>query len=150
MAAIDLDSAREAARRLVTRFVFNAVQSGASEAQIFFDGQQITTSYHLNGEWRRQEDMPAAIWPQILRRVRNMAFLTLGPQPPRQEGVSQLVILDRKKGEERHYELGLVIEHTESQDDIRIYIPDPISRPYKKTAGYEFVCGEKCDISNGF
>lgn len=148
--AIDLDAAKHAAHLMVSRFVFDAVESGASEAQILFDGKQITTSYYLNGEWRRQEDMPAAIWPQILRRVRNMAFLTLGPQPPRQEGRSQLVILDRKQAEERHFELGLVIEHTESQDDIRIHIPDPVSRPYKKTAGYEFVCGEKCDISNGF
>lgn len=147
--AINLDAAREAARRLVTRFVFNAVQSGASEAQILFDGKQIRTSYLLNGEWRRQEDMPAVIWPQILRRVRNMAFLTLGPQPPRQEGVSQLTILDRKKGEERHYELGLVIVHTESQDDIRIHIPNPIRQPYKKSDGYEFICGEKCSISTG-
>lgn len=147
--AIDLDAAKHAAHLMVSRFVFDAVESGASEAQILFDGKQITTSYHLNGEWRRQEDMPAAIWPQILRHVRNMAYLTLGPQPPRQEGVSQLVILDRKKGEERHYELGLVIAHTESQDDIRIHIPNPIRQPYKQSDGYEFICGEKCSISTG-
>lgn len=137
------DAAKEVARRLVTRFVFDAVQSGASEAQILFDKQQIKTAYCLDGEWRRQEDMPLAIWPQILRRIRNMAFLTLGPQPPQQEGSSQWVIRDEQKGEERHYTIGLVITHNDSRDDIRLTIPEPVRQPYKKPEGYVFVCGEK-------
>lgn len=136
-------AAKEAARRLVTRFVFDAVRLGASETQILFDKQQIKTAYCLDGEWRRQEDMPVAIRPQILRRIRNMAFLALGPQPPRQEGSSQWVITDEQRGEERHYTIGLVITHDDTHDDIRITIPDPIRQPYKKPEGYVFVCGEK-------
>lgn len=143
MTAINPDAAKEAARRLVTRFVFDAMQSGASEAQILYSGRQIKTAYCLNGDWQRQDDMPVAIWPQILRRIRNMAFLTLGPQPPRQEGSSQWVINDEQKGEERHYAIGLVITHSDDHDDIRVSIPEPTRHRYKKPEGFTFVCGEQ-------
>jgi type II secretory ATPase GspE/PulE/Tfp pilus assembly ATPase PilB-like protein len=125
-------TAKEEARRLVNRFVFEAVQSGASEAQILFDGQRIKTAYCLNSDWRRQADMPAAIWPQLLRRVRNMAFLPVGPQPLRQEGSINLTIVPKTPNiddENRDYTLKLVISHVECRDEIRIIIGDPGRRP---------------------
>jgi type II secretory ATPase GspE/PulE/Tfp pilus assembly ATPase PilB-like protein len=140
---VDSDAAKVTASRLVRRFIFNAIQDGASEAQILYDQQRITTAYCLDGQWQRQDDMPVLIWPQILRRIRNMAFLTLGPQPPRQEGNSQLVLVDEQRGEERHYTLRLTIKHDETADDIRIVIPAPARHPYQRPEGYVFVCGEK-------
>jgi type II secretory ATPase GspE/PulE/Tfp pilus assembly ATPase PilB-like protein len=133
--AINTDGVKEAARRLVNRLVFDALQTGAEEARILFDGQLIQTAYRFDGEWRRQEDMPTAIWPQILRRIRNIASLTLDPQPLPQKGNLEFTILDRRKGEERHYTLSVVIinMHNDKNDkhhDLRIVIPKPV--PYEQ------------------
>jgi hypothetical protein len=140
---IDSDAAKVTASRLVRRFIFNAIQGGASEAQILYDRQYITTAYWLDGQQQRQEDMPASIWPQILRYVRNMAFLTLGPRPPLQEGNAKWVLADEQRGEERHYTLGITITHDEASDDIRIVIPAPTRRLTKRSEGFNLISREK-------
>jgi hypothetical protein len=136
--ALDPSATKVTATRLVRRLIFHGIQGGASEVQILYDGQRITTAYCLDGQWQRQEDMPVVIWPQILRRIRNQAFLTHDPQPPRQEGNSEWVLLDEQKGEQCHYTLLVVITHDHSGDDVRIVIPPPGRRPYQLPEGYVF------------